>query len=274
MALRTFTSVTPGTRFKLRVDQTAITKKKPEKGLTLPLSKKAGRSAGKISVRGRGGGAKRLLRLIDFKRDKKDMEAKVVAIEYDPVRSANIALLVYADGGKRYILAPDGLKVGSHVIASETAEIKPGNALPLAKIRIGVPIHNIELRAGRGGQIVRSAGTAAVVMAKENGYTQVRLPSGEVRRIHSNCFATIGQVGNLDYKNIKLGKAGAKRYLGRRPKVRGVAQDPRSHPHGGGEGRSGIGMPSPKSPWGWKTLGKKTRKKKLSDKYIVSRRKK
>lgn len=271
MALKSYRSITPALRFKLRV-RSEITKRSPEKKLTVSLPQRAGRSFGKVSVRGRGGGTKRLLRVIDFKRRKRDIEARVAAIEYDPVRSANIALLVYKDGERRYILAPNSLGVGEKVIASQNTEIKPGNALPLSQIPVGVPIHNIELIAGRGGQIVRSAGAAASILAKENGTTQVRLPSGEIRRIHSACFATVGQVGNLDYKNIKLGKAGATRYLGRRPKVRGVAQDPASHPHGGGEGRSGIGMSSPKSPWGKKTLGKKTRRRKYSDKYIVQRR--
>ena len=273
MALKRYKPVTPTLRFKIRV-QAEISKKRPEKRLTLPLRKKAGRSAGTVTVRGRGGGAKKLLRIVDFARDKRDIAAVVAAIEYDPARSGNIALLVYKDGERRYILAPVGLKIGDKVEASETAEVTPGNALPLRKIPVGLPIHNIELTPGRGGQIVRSAGATASILAKENGFTQVRLPSGEVRRVHSACFATIGQVGNLDHKNIKLGKAGATRYLGRRPKVRGVAQDPASHPHGGGEGRSGIGMPSPKSPWGKPTLGKKTRKPgKWSDKYIVQRKK-
>lgn len=273
MALQTYKPITSGLRFKSRI-KFNLSKKRPEKSLTLPLSKKGGRSFGRVAVRGRGGGAKKLLRIIDFRRDKRDIEAKVAAIEYDPVRSANIALLVYPDGEKRYILAPEGLKIGEKVEASKNAQVKPGNCLPLAAIPIGIPIHNIELIPGSGGQIVRSAGTAATILAKEGNYVQIRLPSKEIRKVHTSCFATIGQVGNLDWKNIKLGKAGAKRFLGRRPKVRGVAMDPASHPHGGGEGRSGIGMPSPKSPWGKPTLGKKTRKKKLSDKYIVQRRKK
>lgn len=274
MALQTYKAITPGLRFKSRLSSEIITSKRPEKSLTTPLKKKAGRSAGRISVRGRGGGAKKLLRIIDFARDKKDIEARVTAIEYDPARSANIALLIYSDGEKRYILAPDGLVVGEKVKSSKNAQVKPGNCLPMAAIPIGTPIHNIELKPGKGGQIVRSAGAAAFILSKEAKYVQVRLPSKEIRKIHSACFATIGQVGNLDYKNVKLGKAGAARHLGRKPKVRGVAMDPASHPHGGGEGRSGIGMPSPKSPWGKPTLGKKTRKKKLSDKYIVQRRKK
>lgn len=272
MALQTYKPVTPGLRFKSKIEF-KVSKKRPEKSLTLPLHQKGGRSFGKVAVRGRGGGAKKLLRIIDFRRNKHNIEAKVVFLEYDPVRSANIALLVYVDGEKRYILAPEGLKTGDRVSAGEAAEVKVGNSLPLAKIPVGIPIHNIELIPGRGGQMVRSAGAAATIMSKEGTYAQVRLPSSEIRKIHLTCYATIGQIGNLDWKNIKLGKAGASRYFGRRPKVRGVAQDPKSHPHGGGEGRSGIGMPSPKSPWGKKTLGKKTRKKKLSDKYIVARRK-
>jgi len=236
---------------------------------------RAGRSrSGKISIRHQGGGEKRFLRKVDFKRDKKEIEAKVVAIEYDPNRGANLALLNYIDGEKRYILAPLGLSIGDKVIAGEKAGLKIGNALPLAKIPIGEKVHNLELIPNRGGQIVRGAGTAATILAKEEQYVQVKLPSGEIRRIRKECYATLGQLGNLERKSKNLGKAGRKRHLGIRPTVRGVAQNPRAHPHGGGEGRSGIGMPSPKSPWGKKTLGKKTRKKKKqSDKYIIKRRK-
>lgn len=236
---------------------------------------KSGRDrTGKISVRHRGGGEKRFLRKIDFKRDKRDVEAKVAAIEYDPNRGADIALLNYIDGEKRYILAPLGLKVGDKVISGEKVELKRGNALSLARIPIGEKVHNIELMVGRGGQIVRGAGTAATILAREGKYVQVKLPSKEIRKIRKECYATIGQVGNVERKTRKLGKAGKKRHLGIRPTVRGVAQNPNSHPHGGGEGRSGIGMPSPKSPWGKKTLGKRTRKrKKQSSKYIVQRRK-
>ena len=236
---------------------------------------KSGRDrTGKISIRHHGGGEKRFLRKIDFKREKTNIEAKVAAIEYDPNRGADIALLNYIDGEKRYILAPLGLKVGDKVLSGEKVEVKTGNALPLGKIPVGEKIHNIELTRGRGGQIVRGAGTAATILAREEKYVQVKLPSKETRRIRKECYATIGQVGNMERKTRKLGKAGRKRHLGIRPTVRGVAQHPNSHPHGGGEGRSGIGMPSPKSPWGKKTLGKRTRKrKKQSDKYIIKRRK-
>ena len=236
---------------------------------------KSGRDrTGKISIRHRGGGEKRFLRKVDFKRDKRDVEAKVAAIEYDPNRGADIALLNYIDGEKRYILAPLGLKIGDKVISGEKVELKRGNALSLARIPIGEKVHNLELMAGRGGQIVRGAGTAATILAREGKYVQVKLPSGEIRRVRKECYATIGQLGNVERKTRKLGKAGKKRHLGIRPAVRGVVQHPGSHPHGGGEGRSGIGMPSPKSPWGKKTLGKRTRKrKKQSNKYIVQRRK-
>ena len=250
-----------------------ITKTKPEKSLLLPLKKKAGRSnQGKVTVRHRGGGAKRRLRIIDFKRDKRGIPGKVFAIEYDPNRSARIALIHYADGEKRYILAPSGLSVNDVIKSGEDAEVKPGNALPLKLIPAGTLIHNIEMEVGRGGQLVRSAGVAAQLMAKEGRYAQVRLPSGEVRRIHSDCLATIGQVGNIDHRSISLGKAGRKRWLGRRPTVRGSAMTPRDHPHGGGEGRSPIGLPGPKTPWGKPALGYRTRKPKPSDKMIIKRR--
>jgi len=239
------------------------------------LHRHAGRNnQGRITTRHRGGGHKRLYRIVDFKRDKDGVPARVAAIEYDPNRSARIALLHYADGEKRYILAPVGLQVGDVVTSGPEAEIKPGNALPLEKIPVGTLVHNVELQPGHGGQLVRAAGTAAQIMAKEGEYAQLRLPSGEVRRVHLRCKATVGQVGNVEHEAIKLGKAGRKRWLGIRPTVRGVAQDPRSHPHGGGEGRSPIGMPSPVSPWGKPTLGKKTRKpRKRSDKDIIKRRK-
>jgi len=245
------------------------------KKLTKILPKHSGRDAsGKIAVRHRGGREKRFLRLIDWKRDKHDIPAKVVSLEYDPNRTANIALVVYEDGEKRYILAPEGLKIGDKIVSGEKAEVKVGNALPLKKIPVGTPIHNIELRPGKGGQIVRSAGASAQILAKEKGMATVKLPSGEQRLIPLQCWATIGQVSNPLWKTVKLGKAGKKRHMGIRPAVRGVAMHPGAHPHGGGEGRSGIGMPSPKSPWGKKTLGKKTRKpKKYSDKYIIKRRK-
>jgi large subunit ribosomal protein L2 len=225
-------------------------------------------------VRRRGGGHKRRYRVIDFKRDKFGVPARVDTIEYDPNRSARIALLVYADGEKRYIIAPTGLMVGDVVSSGPDADIRAGNALPIHRIPLGTLIHNIELHPGRGGQLARSAGTSAQLMAKEGPYAQIRLPSGEVRMVNQNCLATIGQVGNVDHGNISLGKAGRKRWLGRRPSVRGSAMDPASHPHGGGEGRAPIGMPGPKTPWGKPTLGYRTRRSKLSDKYIVRRRRK
>jgi len=250
-----------------------ITKTKPEKSLLLPLKKKAGRNnRGRITVRHRGGGAKRRLRIIDFKRDKLGVPGRVAAIEYDPNRSARIALIYYADGEKRYILAPSGLSVGDVIKSGNDAEVKPGNALPLKLIPTGTQIHSVELEVGRGGQLVRSAGAAAQLMAKEGEYALVRLPSGEVRRIRSDCLATIGQVGNVDHRGINFGKAGRKRWLGWRPTVRGSAMNPRDHPHGGGEGRSPIGMPGPKTPWGKPALGYRTRKSKASDKMIVKRR--
>jgi large subunit ribosomal protein L2 len=250
-----------------------ITRTTPEKSLLRPLKNRAGRNfRGKITVRRQGGGHKRRYRVIDFKRDKFGVPARVASVEYDPNRSARIALLVYADGEKRYIIAPIGLMVDDVVSSGPDAEIRVGNAMPINRIPLGTLIHNIELQPGRGGQLVRSAGTSAQLMAKEGPYAQVRLPSGEVRMINQNCMATIGQVGNVDHGNISLGKAGRKRWQGRRPSVRGSAMDPASHPHGGGEGRSPIGMPGPKTPWGKPTLGYRTRRSKLSDKYIVRRR--
>jgi len=250
-----------------------ITSTEPERSLLRPLRKRAGRNVyGRITVRHRGGGHKRRYRLIDFKRDKANVPARVKSIEYDPNRSARIALLVYADGEKRYIIAPLGLQVGDTVTSGSDAEVSVGNALPLKRIPLGTLVHNIELNAGRGGQMVRSAGTSAQVLAKEGDHVTLRLPSGEVRLVRQECMATIGQVGNVDHGNIKLGKAGRNRWRGYRPAVRGSAMTPRDHPHGGGEGRSPIGMPSPKSPWGKKTLGKKTRRNKDTEKYIVRRR--
>jgi len=250
-----------------------ITKSKPEKSLLMPLKKNAGRNnQGRISVRHRGGGAKRRLRIIDFKREKYGIPGRVAAIEYDPNRSANIALIFYVDGEKRYILAPQGLNVDDMVESGENAELKPGNALPLKQIPSGTLIHNIEMEKGRGAQMVRSAGGVAQLMAKEGEYTLIRLPSGEMRRIRSDCMATIGQVGNIEHQNIEMGKAGRIRWLGRRPQVRGSAMNPNDHPHGGGEGRSPVGMPGPKTPWGKPALGYKTRKPKASDKLIVKRR--
>lgn len=250
-----------------------ITRSRPERSLTEPLRKRGGRNnQGRITVRHRGGGHKRRYRIIDFKRDKFDCAARVVSIEYDPNRSARIALLEYEDGEKRYIIAPLGLKVGDRVGNGEMAELRPGNALYIRDIPVGTQIHNVELEPGRGGQLARSAGVSAQLLAKEGIYAQVRLPSGEVRLVHERCMATLGQVGNTDHGNIKIGKAGRNRWRGWRPTVRGVAMDPGAHPHGGGEGRSGIGMPSPKSPWGKPTLGKRTRTNKRTSRFIIRRR--
>jgi len=275
VALKVYRPTSPGRRGMSGSTFEEITKGEPEKSLLSPLKKKAGRNnQGRIAVRHRGGGAKRRLRIIDFKRDKIGVPGRVAAIEYDPNRSARIALIHYADGEKRYILAPSGLGVGDTIKSGSDAEVKPGNALPLKLIPSGTLIHNIGLRRESGGQLVRSAGTAAHLMAKEGEYALVRLPSGEVRRIRSDCLATIGQVGNVDHQSIKLGKAGRKRWLGWRPTVRGSAMSPRDHPHGGGEGRSPIGMPGPKTPWGKPALGYRTRKSKATDKMIVKRREK
>jgi large subunit ribosomal protein L2 len=275
MPIKSYKPTSPGRRGMSVSTFEEITKTEPEKSLLAPLRKKAGRNVrGKITVRHRGGGHKRRYRLVDFKRDKFGIPARVTSIEYDPNRSARIALLTYADGEKRYIIAPLGLMVGSVLMAGPEAEIRVGNALPLASIPVGAVIHNIELQQGRGGQLVRSAGTSAQLVAKEGKYAHVRLPSGEVRLIHQQCMATMGQVGNTDHGNISLGKAGRKRHRGWRPAVRGSAMSPRDHPHGGGEGKSPIGMPSPKSPWGKPTLGKKTRRNKATDKWIVRRRRK
>jgi large subunit ribosomal protein L2 len=252
-----------------------ITKDKPEKSLVAPRKQQAGRNfRGKITVRHRGGGAKRQLRTLDFKRDKAGVPGRVAAIEYDPNRSARIALIFYADGEKRYILAPVGLNVGETIMSGESAEIRPGNNLPMKNMPSGTAIHNVELVPGKGGQMARSAGNAAQLMVKEGEFVLLRLPSGEIRRVRSECSATVGQVGNVEHQNIALGKAGRSRYLGRRPSVRGSAMSPRDHPHGGGEGRSPIGMPGPKTPWGKPALGYKTRKPKSSDRMIVRRRSK
>ena len=273
MPLKVHKPTSPGRRGMTGATFEEITKKKPEKSLLKPLKRKAGRSnQGRISVRHRGGGAKRMLRIIDFKRDKLNVAGEVASIEYDPNRSARIALINYADGEKRYILAPLGLKVGDTIIAGGDAEVKTGNALPLKLIPTGTAIHNIELYRGKGGQLARSAGQSAQLLAKEDSYALVRLPSGELRRIHIECFATIGQVGNVDHQHIKLGKAGRRRHLGWRPTVRGSAMTPRDHPHGGGEGKSPIGLPGPKTPWGKPALGYRTRKNKVSDSMIVKRR--
>jgi large subunit ribosomal protein L2 len=270
MAVKKYKPVTPSLRGRTGYTFEEITRSKPESSLVKSLRKKGGRNAyGRITVRHRGGGHKRKYRVVDFKRDKVGIPARVASIEYDPNRTARLALLHYADGEKRYIIAPVGLRVGDTVLSGPEAEISPGNNLPLSAIPTGTRIHNLELNEGAGGRLVRSAGTSARLVAKEGKYGQVRLPSGEIRLIRQTCNATIGQVGNVDHGNIKLGKAGRKRHLGFRPTVRGSAMSPRDHPHGGGEGRSPIGMPSPKSPWGKKTLGKKTRKNKRTAKYIV-----
>ena len=274
MAIKKYKPTSPARRNMTVSAFDEITSTKPEKSLLAPLKKTGGRNIyGRITVRHHGGGAKKQYRIIDFKRNKDGINAKVVSIEYDPNRSANIALLCYADGEKRYIIAPYGLKVGDVVESGPNADIKPGNALPLTNIPVGTLIHNIEMKPGKGAQLVRAAGLSAQLMAKEGAFAQVRLPSGEMRLISVNCKATVGQIGNLDYENIKIGKAGRTRWMGIRPTVRGVVMNPNDHPHGGGEGKSPIGMPSPVTPWGKPTLGYKTRKKnKKSDKYIVKRR--
>ena len=273
MPTKVYKPTSPGRRGMSVSTFEEITRTTPEKSLLRPLKKQAGRNfRGKITVRHRGGGHKRRYRVIDFKRDKFGVPGRVDSIEYDPNRSARIALVVYADGEKRYIIAPLGLKVGDMVMAGPDAEVRLGNALPINNIPVGTTIHNIELHIGKGGQMARAAGTSAQLLAKEGRYAHVRLPSGEVRLVNVNCMATIGQVGNTEHGNISLGKAGRKRWLGFRPSVRGSAMDPASHPHGGGEGRSPIGMPGPKSPWGKPTLGAKTRRNKKTDKWIVRRR--
>ena len=274
MAIRVYKPTSPARRFMSVLTYEEITTNKPEKSLLERKKKNAGRNKqGKITVRHQGGGNKVKYRIIDFKRNKLDIPAKVATIEYDPNRSAFIALLHYADGEKRYILAPLGLNVGDTVISSATADIKPGNALPISAIPVGTLIHNVEIKPGRGGQMVRSAGMSAQLMAKEGQYAQVRLPSGEVRKVPMNAMATIGTVGNTDHENVRIGKAGRKRHMGVRPTVRGVVMNPCDHPHGGGEGKSPIGRPGPVTPWGKPALGYKTRKKKnRSNKFIVKRR--
>lgn len=274
MAIRILKATTNGQRNMSVLKFDEITKKTPHKALTSDLKKSGGRNnKGRITVRSRGGGAKRRYRIIDFRRNKDDIPAKVQAIEYDPNRTANIALLAYADGEKRYILAPKGLKVGDVVESGADADIKPGNALPLINIPVGTVIHNIELKAGKGGILVRSAGAGAQLMAKEGGFATIKLPSGEVRLVHVNCKATVGTVGNAEHELLTIGKAGKTRYMGRRPHVRGSAMNPVDHPHGGGEGRAPIGRPAPSTPWGKKAHGVKTRRKKnASSKYIVRRR--
>lgn len=273
MSVKTYKPTTASRRFMTTVSTAGITTDKPERSLVKPLKKKAGRNTkGRISIRHRGGGHKRAYRVIDFRRDKDGIPAKVATIEYDPNRSSRIALLHYVDGEKRYILAPLGLKVGDMVESGTKADIKIGNSLPLANIPAGSVIHNVELVPGKGGQLVRSAGTSAQLMAKEGKYAHVRLPSGEVRLVRVECRATLGQVGNTDHENVTIGKAGRSRWLGRRPGVRGSVMNPVDHPHGGGEGRAPIGRSAPVTPWGKPTIGYKTRRKKKSDRLIVRRR--
>ncbi len=275
MAIKIYKPTSPGRRGMTGYTFEELTRERPERSLLRPARKISGRNnQGRVTVRHRGGGHKRQYRVIDFRRDKLGVPGRVASIEYDPNRSARIALIVYADGEKRYIVAPLGLQVNSQVMAGPEAEVRVGNALPLKNIPLGTVVHNIELQPGRGGQLARSAGVGAQLMAKEGDYAMVRLPSGELRRVPLECTATIGQVGNVEHSNLKLGKAGRKRWLGWRPAVRGVAMDPNSHPHGGGEGRTPVGMPGPKTPWGKPALGYKTRKNKRTDKFIVRRRSK
>jgi large subunit ribosomal protein L2 len=275
MAIKLYRPTSPGRRGMSVSVYDDLTRATPERSLSRGLRKRAGRNnEGRVTVRHRGGGNKRRYRMIDFKRDKIGVPGRVDSIEYDPNRSARIALVVYADGDKRYILAPLDLKVGTRLMAGPEAEVRVGNALPIRNIPLGTLVHNVEMYPGRGGQLVRSAGASAQLMAKEGAFALVRLPSGELRRVSIDCMATVGQVGNTDHANINMGKAGRRRWLGFRPTVRGVAMEPNSHPHGGGEGRTGIGMASPKTPWGKPALGYKTRVNKRTDKYIVRRRSK
>jgi len=273
MGMKAYKPTSPGRRFQTTLDFSELTPKRPEKSLLLPLKKSGGRNMyGRITSRYIGGGHKRLYRIIDFRRDKLDIPARVASIEYDPNRSANIALLNYADGERRYILAPLDLRVGDTVMSGERVDIKPGNALPLKNIPLGTLIHNVEMKPGKGGQLIRSAGSSGQLMAKEGKYAHIKMPSGEVRLVALNCYATIGQVGNLDHENISLGKAGRSRWLGRNPRVRGVAMNPVDHPLGGGEGKTSGGR-HPVTPWGVPTKGYKTRRNKATDKYIIKRRK-
>ena len=275
MAVKKYKPTSPGRRGMTSYTFEEITKTEPERSLVKPLRKRAGRNSyGRITVRHRGGGHKRKIRMVDYKRDKHGIPAKVAGIEYDPNRTARLALLHYADGEKRYIIAPLNVRVGDTLVSGPDADIRPGNALPISAIPTGTMIHNIEMKEGKGGQMVRAAGGSAQLLAKEGDYAQIRLPSSEVRLVRQQCYATIGQIGNVDHGNIKLGKAGRKRHMGIRPAIRGVAMNPNDHPHGGGEGRSPIGMPGPKSPWGQPTLGYKTRRNKQTSKYIVRRRRK
>ncbi len=274
MAIKKFRPTSPGRRFMTVSAFEEVTKTEPERSLLAPLQRKGGRNSfGRITVRHHGGGHKRSYRVIDFRRNKDGIPAKVAGIEYDPNRSANIALLNYADGEKRYILAPVGLRAGDTVLSGDKADIFPGNAMSIRYIPVGTLIHNIELKPGKGGQLVRSAGASAQLMAKEGAYAHIRMPSNEVRLIHVDCRASIGQVGNIEHENLSIGKAGRSRWLGKRPTVRGSVMNPVDHPHGGGEGRAPIGRKAPLTPWGKPTLGARTRRKKQSDKYIVRRRK-
>ena len=274
MAIKSYKPTTPARRQMSVIDYTGLSKVAPERSLLAPLKKNSGRNSyGRITVRHRGGGNRRKYRIIEFKRNKPDMPATVLTIEYDPNRTAHIALIQYEDGEKRYILAPNGLKVGDVVESGPKADIKPGNALPLVNIPVGTFIHNVELYPGKGAQLARAAGIMAQLMAKEGNYALIRLPSGELRNVPANCMATIGQVSNIEHENVSLGKAGRKRHMGWRPTVRGSVMNPNDHPHGGGEGKSPVGRPGPVTPWGKPALGYKTRKKsKLSDKFIVKRR--
>lgn len=273
MAIKNYKPTSPGRRNMSVSSFGGLTKTKPERSLLAPLSQSGGRNRrGRLTVRHRGGGHKRRYRIIDFRRDKLNVSGRVATIEYDPNRSARIALVIYEDGERRYILAPTGIKIGDTVMSGPRAEVRIGNALPIRSIPLGTTIHNIELYPGRGGQLVRSAGNSAQLVAKEGRMAQVRLPSGEVRYIDMNSLATIGQVSNAEHSQVTVGKAGRNRWMGKRPTVRGVAMDPASHPHGGGEGRSPIGMPSPKTPWGQKAMGKKTRRNKRTSRFIVRRR--
>ena len=271
-SIKTYNPTSPAVRFKTTLDKKELSGDRPQKRLTEGRQRVSGRNnKGRITIRHRGGGHKKLYRIVDFRRDKREIPAKVASLEYDPNRSALIALLAYADGEKRYILAPDGLAVGSSVIAGENADILVGNSLPLKNIPLGTMIHNIELRSGKGGQMARSAGTAAQLLAKEAGYGQIKMPSGETRMVHLECYATIGQVGNLNYENVSIGKAGRSRWLGKRPTVRGVVMNPIDHPHGGGEGKTSGGR-NPVSPWGQPTKGYKTRNNKRTQRFIIKRR--
>jgi len=273
MAVKVYKPITPGLRDMTGYTFEEITKSTPERSLVVLRHKFSGRNSyGRLTVRHRGGGNRQFVRIVDFKRDKLGIPAKVSAIEYDPIRTARLALLTYADGEKRYIIAPLGLKVGDMLVSGSNVDIRVGNSMPIANIPVGTLIHNVELKEGRGGQMVRAAGGAAQLLAKEGDYAQVRMPSGEVRLVRQACYATIGQVGNVDHSNVKLGKAGRKRHMGIRPTVRGTAMSPRDHPHGGGEGRQPVGMPGPKTPWGKPARGYRTRRNKLTDKYIVRRR--